>query len=712
MITVSGEKGRTLGMEEQMEMDLITERYELAKDRITQIAAEVKESDLFEAADYRNYFCSGASYAAGMCEMYDRIKAGSIRTEKIETLQKWNHEMYAELMPEQYEQSFCNPTYAAARLGADLGKLLCVLAAELRSLIGSAYEQELEFMTIYMELFIEVYHCFEDEWTEIGKLPSAETIREMIYWFASDYAEVVSEKRVRKLVDPKNCFAADIVMNSDLSDLRYLYAYGEYISENELRMAAYMNTLPEEKVKLMADTFTEGYRIGFEVTGKDLSKKGTVAISYHIGFERMIRIAMENFAKMGLQTVIYRKPLSFLEGKAATNRQGFDGGNANRQFDYDHKDDQALVLDKAYMNRRMEVQRAAFELYKKEAGLFAGPAVLEVFGETPFEPVTKKEACALSGEQRHLVVEMRSGMMNIQMQYIKEEERSFTIIAFPVPEIGEQFEEIFDEIIRINTLDYKLYQGLQQNIIDVLDQADYVQLKGMNGNRTDLKVKLYELKDPAKETVFENCVADVNIPVGEVFTSPVLAGTNGVLHVSRVFLNGLEYKDLAVTFKDGMVADYSCANFAQEEENRNFIKENLLFNHDTLPLGEFAVGTNTTAYVAAQKYDIGALLPILIAEKTGPHFAVGDTCYSHEEELCTYNPDGKQIVARENEVVAAYRKTDPSKAYFNCHTDITIPYDELGELAAVKKDGSSTVIIRDGRFVLPGCEELNKPFED
>lgn len=45
---------------------------------------------------------------------------------------------------------------------------------------------------------------------------------------------------------------------------------------------------------------------------------------------------------------------------------------------------------------------------------------------------------------------------------------------------------------------------------------------GTNGNRTDLNVQLHPLNDPAKETIFENCVADVNIPVGEVFTSPVL----------------------------------------------------------------------------------------------------------------------------------------------------------------------------------------------
>ena len=241
-----------------------------------------------------------------------------------------------------------------------------------------------------------------------------------------------------------------------------------------------------------------------------------------------------------------------------------------------------------------------------------------------------------------------------------------------------------------------------------MDKADYVTVKGMGGNRTDLKIKLHELKNPEKETNFENCVADVNIPVGEVFTSPLLKGTEGVLHVSRVFLNGLEYKDLEIAFTEGMISGYCCGNFASEEANKKYIKDNVMFRHETLPMGEFAIGTNTAAYVMAKDYGIGDKLPILIAEKMGPHFAVGDTCYSHEEDMLTYNPDGKAIIARENEV-SALRKTNRAQAYFNCHTDITIPYDELGELAAVNKEGEKEVIIKEGRFVLKGCEELNRP---
>ena len=263
--------------------------------------------------------------------------------------------------------------------------------------------------------------------------------------------------------------------------------------------------------------------------------------------------------------------------------------------------------------------------------------------------------------------------------------------------------------MKINTLDYKQYQRIQQTLIDALDAGSSVHIRGCKENRTDLKVQLYRLFDAARQTIFENCVADVNIPVGEVFTSPVLKGTNGLLHVTRVFLNGLEYRDLWFTFKNGMIEDYGCGNFDSKEAGRTLVRENILYQHKSLPMGEFAIGTNTTAYVMAEKYGIAAKLPILIAEKMGPHFAVGDTCYSWSEDTPVYNPDGKEIAARDNEV-SIKRKENPADAYFGCHTDITIPYEEL-EFIHILSEGKAPVsVIENGRFVLPGTEELNLPF--
>ena len=516
------------------------------------------------------------------------------------------------------------------------------------------------------------------------------------------------EERIRQAVDPALDFAVKIIKDADLTDLRYLYQFGEYVTEEEEKTAAFLNTLPEEEITAMARTYTEGYRIGFIATGKDLSRKKTVNIRYVLGFERMIRAAITQFEQMGLQPVIYRSAVHMVN--KGLHRIGYYGAIPNPQFDYDHRNDIALYLDDDFVSRKLRATRGAYETYKELAGVHAGPAVVEIFGERPFVPETCEYAMKLTEKQQKLKVHMQNEIGQITNRYIKGEERSFTIIAYPVPAIGDQFEEIFRETVKINTLDYNLYQKIQQKLIDALDLGTSVHILGKGENRTDLRVQLHKLEDPEKQTNFENCVADVNIPVGEVFTSPKLTGTNGKLHVTKVYLNELQYQNLELVFTDGKITEYSCTNFDSEEENKKYIRENILYHHPTLPMGEFAIGTNTTAYRVAREYGIEAKLPILIAEKTGPHFAVGDTCYSWAEDTKVYNPDGKEIIARDNEV-SILRKEDVSKAYLGCHTDITIPYDELGAILVETADGREIPLIQDGRFVLAGTEELNKELD-
>ena len=675
-------------------------RYELAIERIENIKGENTVSE-----KYRDYFRTLADFVLLVDNLKEKIENGEYYKFSIEELACWNTHLYDDVLGEHYKTSYANPVFATEKFGIEYGRLLSFLYTELRGAIPYAFEKKTEYLDILFELFIEVYNQFEEE-----KEPEYEHVRQTIYWYASDYCDVFLTDRIKEQIDPEDNFAVDLIMNSDLNDVRYLYYYGEYVSENEKRTAMHLNELPLETIQKMADVYTEGYRVGFVNTGKDLSKKATVNIRYTLGFERVIRIAIENFRKMGLKPTIYRAGVSVL-----TKRQhlkiGYYGGIANKQYEYDHKDDQALILDRQFMERKLEVMRTTYEQYKDLARRHAGPACMETFGEEPFTPVSKSEAVKLNDKQKEIALEYDSKSSQLVNSYIPGDERSFTIVAYPVPEIGDQYEKIFDEIIKINTLDAKVYEKVQQTIIDALDQGTSVHILGNNGNHTDLRVQLYKLKDPKKETIFENCVADVNIPVGEVFTSPVLEGTNGVLHVSQVYLNELLYKDLEVTFSNGMVADYSCKNFEHELENKEYILDNVLYRHPTLPLGEFAIGTNTTAYVAAKKYNIADKMPILIAEKMGPHFAVGDTCYSWAEDIKVYNPNGKEIVARDNSV-SIQRKEDVSAAYFHCHTDITIPYEELKSITVECADGKEIEIIRDGIFVLPGTEILNEPLKN
>lgn len=652
---------------------------------------------------YRDYFTRTAEFLIMIEDTRVLLAEGAFLDLPVDMLKDMNQCFYQELLPQFYETSYANPAYAADKLGTEYGPVLSYLYSELRSEIIDIYEGRLFDITILNELFIEIYNLFEDD-----EMLSVQAVKSAIYYFVSDYADALVAYRTREQMDPTLDFAVNIIMNADLMQAAYLYQYGEYIGENELRLAEHFANMEQEQIDAMARTFTEGFREGFVAAGIDLSKKKYVNIRYNIGQERMVKAAIEQFQEMGLTPVVYREA-KLRVNKKGVNRIGYMSTSPNRQYEFDHRQDEALFLDKAFVERKLEVVKVSYEEYKDYAKAYAGPACIEVFGEMPFALESKTASLKLSKKQQELSVFYSMQAGQISNQYMPREQYSFTIIAYPLPEIGENFEEIFNEIVKVNTLDNDLYRSLQQTIIDELDQASYVRVRGTGPNKTDMKVMLQALSNPEKETKFENCVADVNIPVGEVFTSPKLTGTEGILHVSGVYLGELYYKNLTLQFKDGMVTAYTCDNFEEEKENRAFIKENLLYNHDTLPIGEFAIGTNTTAYVMARKYHIVHKLPILIVEKMGPHFAVGDTCYSYSEERRVFNPDGKEIIARDNEC-SLLRHEDMSKAYFNCHTDITIPYEEIGCITAVHEDGTEVDIIREGDFVLPGLSELNKPF--
>ena len=312
---------------------MIEERYELAISRIHLI----KEEETVEKP-FLDYFQKMAEFAIMIDEIRNELLSGRYQNADLETLRNWNHRLYEDVLPDHYDTSYANPDYAEEILGKEYGKLLSFLYTELRGTIVYVFEGNTEYLDILFELLIEIYNQFEES------IPAAESIRDTIYWCASDYCDVFVADRIREQICPEESFATDIILNQNLDDEKYLYQFGEYISENELKTSRYLASLPEETIQKMADVYTEGYRIGFINTGKDLSKKSVVNIRYVLGFERVVKKAIENFEKMGLRPVIYRAAINALT-KRQHRKIGYYGASANKQYDYDHKDDQALFLD-------------------------------------------------------------------------------------------------------------------------------------------------------------------------------------------------------------------------------------------------------------------------------------------------------------------------------------------------------------------------------
>lgn len=622
-----------------------------------------------------------------VCSMEDKLNDEYFQSKTFDELLKENNDLYSDILGDNYNTSYGNPDYAVKVLGKENGQVATYIYNRMYEIISLVFQHKTENIDKLLDLFVAVYNYVKVSGCDTAGL------KKLIRNYEIEALDFNAEKRVRNYVVETRGLYKEIAEKAG-SDLRYLFRYGKYIGKNEIETAKFLADYKD--IPKIADTMVKGYVESFERENKDLSKKSTVKLFYYIGQESIMQELVRKFAKHGLEIMI----------------SSMENEEPNKQFTYDHRFDMALFFDEDYCNKNCAAIEKIFEKYVKEAGQYSGPACIESFGEKPFLPESKDTVIKLSDEQSDIYQKGTIKIREIFDKYVPSTETSFTIIAFPKPEIGDNFEEIFDATMKINTLDSDKWERIQNGIIQALDKGDYIHVKGKDGNRTDIKVKMHELANPEKETNFENCIATVNIPVGEVFTSPVLKGTNGVLHLEEIYLDNLKYIDLELVFKDGYIDKYSCKNFDNEEKNKEYIKENLLFPNKTLPIGEFAIGTNTLAYVIAQKLNIVDILPILIVEKMGPHFAIGDTCYSFMEDNRVYNQyDGKEIVAKDNEK-SILRKTDVSQAYTQCHMDITIPYDSLEFINAIAKDGTITEVIKDGRFVLKEAEELNEFFEE
>jgi len=638
---------------------------------------------------YNSFFNHLAQWILLIAEYEKDFSFEYIKSQSFDSLKEYNQALYTEILPENYKKSYANPTYAVSVFGEKTGQLLCAFYSNFRQFITFAANHMIYKINRAIIQYIQLYDLYLKEGENYDEMKKIVTYP---LW-----AEIYESRTLMfdMRYNPEYSHITDFLNYADLNDLRYLFFYGNYITEVEIKTAEFLNKLPQEKIDTVMKQTAAAYIEGFREGGKDYSKRKNVNLITSIGMERLAKSLIEELKAYGLTTMI-----SVINSKSP-----------NQQFAYDHRFDSALVIDEEFVKHSLTESERAISDYEKYISQCSGSIYYDSFGEDPFAPENKKEAMKLSPEQLEHNKTLNNQYSMLFYKAYKREEASFCIIGFPTPEIGEQFEEIFDKTIDINMLDHKEYLRIQQFMIDALDKGDYARIIGKGKNQTDLTIKLPKLNNPEKETNFCNCGATVNIPVGEVFNTPQLTGTHGRLHISETFLNGLFYKELTLDFEDGCISNYSCANFDNEEDNKKYIEENLIFPHKSLPIGEFAIGTNTLAYVMAKKFDILSVLPILIIEKMGPHIAIGDTCYSWEEDTPVYNPDGKEIISRDNER-SILRKEDTSKAYTQCHVDITLPYDEIELIEAVTGSGEHIEIIRDSRFVLAGTEILNKAFEE
>lgn len=396
----------------------MNERYELSLERIRLIVSEesVKEP-------YRDFFQKTAAFILKLDGILDRVLSGNTENDSSDELEQKNTEIYRDVLEEHYKTSYANPAFAVSSMGDEIGKYLGVVYVEIRKGIRYAYMGKKEYLTINNELFVEIYNCFENE-----EVPNYRALRNILYWYVSDYFDIFVADRIESVVGEKDTLEKEILMQRNLRDLRYLYQYGEYISAVEMDKAEHFNELSETEIEYMAEKYANLFFSECEeAEGKVFS------LAYPIGMERVVRKFVKIVENRGFRLNVYREAESLftLSGPFA---EGVFGTDANEQYYVDHAFDLGLILDKKIIERKLEVIRTSFEQKKEMSNRYAGAicfgerkvlelepvseAVMfnekqELLGEL-YEAKEKLMLCQYAKTNKYLLQEVNTGMVDIQ----------------------------------------------------------------------------------------------------------------------------------------------------------------------------------------------------------------------------------------------------------------------------------------------------------
>ena len=176
--------------------ELLMERYALAKERV----CEIKEEKAVQMP-YLDFFQKTAAFLEKNVEIMDGVvflgeareprKLADAADLSIDEWKELNRDLYADILPKNYKNSYGNPVYACEKLG-EYGKDFSFLYAELRGIVVYAFEKRLWDITVLLELFLEVYGAFAQE-----EVPTEEELRGILNSYANDYCQDMIEYRTR-----------------------------------------------------------------------------------------------------------------------------------------------------------------------------------------------------------------------------------------------------------------------------------------------------------------------------------------------------------------------------------------------------------------------------------------------------------------------------------------------------------------------------------
>jgi aminopeptidase len=209
-------------------------------------------------------------------------------------------------------------------------------------------------------------------------------------------------------------------------------------------------------------------------------------------------------------------------------------------------------------------------------------AIIQIFAETN----TRRLSKVPPDRQRQRAASQREIVEIRNKRLLKP--GGLAIIPYPTEALAQEAEmslfEYQDFVAKacfLNKKDpvkeWKELSKTQENIVKRLNKAKKMRFVGED---TDLKMSV-------KDRRWLNCDGHINMPDGEIFTSPIESSAQGQIRFSYPGIEmGREVENITLTFKNGKVVK------AEAEKGQDFLKQIIKTDNGAKKIGEISIGTN------------------------------------------------------------------------------------------------------------------------
>lgn len=236
---------------------------------------------------------------------------------------------------------------------------------------------------------------------------------------------------------------------------------------------------------------------------------------------------------------------------------------------------------------RIMRERGSRELWEKVRDVQGLPLMkaMDIYigiraGENIYElsAVGKEQNKAYAEEYQH-PVHMRERVNNTRWCVMRYPSPAFAMNArMPTNKFADFF-------YKACLLDYAELNERMKPLHEMLANGKEIHLKG---DGTDIRFSI-------EGQNWIPCAGDLNIPDGEIFSSPLLTSVNGTISYAPTVYEGKPFENITLTVKDGVVVDCDSNNIKALEDILNT-------DEGARRFGEFSFGTNP--FIDQPMYDI------------------------------------------------------------------------------------------------------------